>query len=78
MIEQINQIIKSLRECDRKIISFIYANGGQVYEKDIRNQLDEPRTTVWRTIKRLEEKGIIIVRKEGNQNLIVLIVNQND
>ncbi|KAF6243387.1 hypothetical protein C6988_03855 [Nitrosopumilus sp. b1] len=78
MIEQINQIIKSLRECDRKIISFIYANGGQVYEKDIRNQLDEPRTTVWRTIKRLEEKGIITVRKEGNQNVIVLIVNHND
>jgi len=39
-------------------------------ERDIRNKLGEPRTTVWRTIKRLEEIGLVEVVKREKFNVI--------
>ncbi len=59
-----------IRECDKEILSFILKNGGQVLERDIRNKLGEPRTTVWRTIKRLQQIGLVVVIRQGKFNVI--------
>lgn len=75
MSKSIKTILESVREYDRIIINLILSNGGQVFEKDIRSTLDEPRTTIWRTIKRLEQRGIIIVTKLHHQNLVKISDN---
>lgn len=75
MSKSIKTILESVREYDRVIINLILSNGGQAFEKDIRSTLDEPRTTIWRTIKRLEERGIIIVTKLHHQNLVKISDN---
>jgi len=70
MTRTIKQYLELIRECDREILAFILKNKGQVLERDIRNKLGEPRTTVWRTIKRLEEIGLVEVVKRGKFNVI--------
>ena len=75
MPKSIETIMDSVREPDKRIIHLILSNGGQAFEKDIRSTLDEPRTTIWRTIKRLEQKGIIIVTKFHHQNLVKISDN---
>ena len=75
MSKSIKSVLSSVRESDRKIINLIVSSGGQIFEKDIRSTLDEPRTTIWRTIKRLEDRGIIIVTKFHHQNLVKISDN---
>ena len=75
MSKSIKTILDSVRESDKRIINLIISNGGQVFEKDIRSTLDEPRTTIWRTIKRLEQRGIIVVTKFNHQNLVKISGN---
>ena len=75
MSKSIKTILDSVRESDRKIINLIISNGGKAFEKDIRSTLDEPRTTIWRTIKRLEQRGIIVVTKFNHQNLVKISGN---
>ena len=58
----------------RKIpnINFISANGGQVFESELRKKFLQPRTTMWRAVKRLERHGIIEIVKKDFQNVIKL------
>ena len=75
MSKSIETLLESVRESDKRIIRLIISNGGKAFEKDIRSTLDEPRTTIWRTIKRLEQKGIIIVTKFNHENLVKISGN---
>ena len=51
---------------------FISNNGGQVLESDLRKKFLQPRTTMWRAVKRLERNGIIEIEKKDLQNLVKL------
>lgn len=62
----------NLNEYELSIINYLKSVGGEAYEVDISRQLNMPRTTVWRTIKRLEGLGIVEVRKVHGKNLVVL------
>ena len=75
MPKSIDTVLDSVRASDRRIINLIISHGGKIFEKDIRTALDEPRTTIWRTIKRLEERDIIIVTKFHHQNLVKISDN---
>ena len=61
-----------LREDDKEIIKFISENGGQVLESELRKKFLQPRTTMWRAVKRLERQGIIEITKKDLQNLVKL------
>jgi len=61
-----------MREDDRKIVKFIYENGGQVFESELRKKFLQPRTTMWRAVKRLERLGVIEINKKDMQNLVSL------
>jgi len=61
-----------LREDDKEIINFISANGGQAYESELRKKFLQPRTTMWRAVKRLERQGIIEIEKKDLQNIVKL------
>ncbi len=71
-VETIIEQVPELREDDKELISFILANGGQAYESELRKKFLQPRTTMWRAVKRLERYGIIEIKKKELQNLVIL------
>ncbi len=61
-----------MREDDKKIVKFISENGGKAFESDLRKKFLQPRTTMWRAVKRLERLGVIEIEKKDMQNLVTL------
>ena len=70
--ESIFKVKQDLREDDKEIINFLSANGGQAYESELRKKFLQPRTTMWRAVKRLERQGIVDVVEKDLQNLVKL------
>ena len=70
--DTIFKIKQDLREDDKEIINFLSANGGQAYESELRKKFLQPRTTMWRAVKRLERQGIIEIEKKDLQNIVKL------
>ena len=56
----------------KKIVQFISENGGQAFESELRKKFLQPRTTMWRAVKRLERLGVIEINKKEMQNLVTL------
>jgi uncharacterized membrane protein len=55
-----------------KVIELLRSKGGRALEAEIREALGLPKTTAWRLVRRLEKKGLVVVRKVGNQNVVEL------
>ena len=70
--ESIFKAKTDLREDDKEIVNFLSANGGQAYESELRKKFLQPRTTMWRAVKRLERQGIVDVVEKDLQNLVKL------
>ncbi|MGC9153548.1 MAG: helix-turn-helix domain-containing protein [Vulcanisaeta sp.] len=61
-----------LNEYETAILKYIKSKGGSAYESDISKDLGIPRTTVWRSVKRLESLGLVEVRKVEGKNLVII------
>jgi len=70
--ETIFKLRPDLREDDKEIIKFLFENGGEAKESELRKKFLLPRTTMWRAVKRLERQGIIEIEKKELQNLVRL------
>jgi len=70
--ESIFVLRPEMREDDKEIIKFISENGGKAFESELRKRFLQPRTTMWRAVKRLERLGVIEIHKKDMQNLIIL------
>jgi len=70
--ETIFNLRPDLREDDKELINFIFNNAGQAFESELRKKFLQPRTTMWRAVKRLERQGIIEIVKKDLQNLVKL------
>jgi len=70
--QTIFDFIPDMREDDKKIVRFISESGGQVFESELRKKFLQPRTTMWRAVKRLERLGVIEINKKDLQNLVIL------
>jgi len=70
--ETIFSLRSDLREDDKEIIKFISENGGKVFESDLRKKFLQPRTTMWRAVKRLERLDIVEIYKKDLQNMVKL------
>jgi uncharacterized membrane protein len=71
-IETIFSLRPDMRDDDKEIVKFISENGGEILESDLRKKFLQPRTTMWRAVKRLERLGIIETSKKDLQNLVRL------
>lgn len=71
-IETIFNFRPEMREDDKEIVKFISDKGGQVLESELRKKFLQPRTTMWRAVKRLERLGVIEIAKKDLQNLVKL------
>jgi len=76
--ETIFKLKPDLREDDKEIVKFISNNGGQALESDLRKKFLQPRTTMWRAVKRLERNGVIEIEKKDLQNLVKLRKNMEE
>ena len=70
--ETIFKMRPEMRDDDKEIVKFISENGGEVFESDLRKKFLQPRTTMWRAVKRLERQGVIEITKKDLQNLVKL------
>jgi len=70
--ETIFNLRPEMREDDKEIVKFISENGGQVFESDLRKKFLQPRTTMWRAVKRLERLGVVEIYKKDLQNMVKL------
>ena len=70
--QEIFDFVPDMREDDKKIVEFISESGGQVFESELRKKFVQPRTTMWRAVKRLERLGVIEITKKDLQNLVIL------
>ena len=73
--ESIFERIPDLREDDKEIVRYLFQNGGEASESSIRKKFLQPRTTMWRTIKRLERVGAVSVVKKDSLNVVRLKSN---
>ena len=69
-IEMIFKLKPDLREDDKELVKFIFNSGGEVLESELRKKFLQPRTTMWRAVKRLEREGVIDIEKKDLQNLV--------
>ena len=61
-----------MRADDKEIVKFISENGGEVFESDLRKKFLQPRTTMWRAVKRLERLDVVEIYKKDLQNMVKL------
>ena len=67
-----------LREDDKELVKFIFNSGGETLESELRKKFLQPRTTMWRAVKRLEREGVIEIEKKDLQNLVKLRKNMEE
>ena len=77
-VETIFNLKPDLREDDKELVKFIFNNGGEALESELRKKFLQPRTTMWRAVKRLEREGVIEIEKKDLQNLVKLRKNMED
>jgi len=53
-----------------KVLSLVMSRRGEVYQAEIARELNVPKSTVSRIIRRLQDRGLIIVRRIGRLNYI--------
>ena len=70
--EMIFKFRPEMREDDKEIVKFIAKSGGETLESELRKKFLQPRTTMWRAVKRLERQGVIEITKKDMQNLVKL------
>ena len=58
-----------LGEVDAKVLEYVRRRGG-AYEADVAGELGIPRTTVFRAVRRLEERGLVRVEKREGRNWV--------
>ncbi len=58
-----------------EIIKELERRGGKAKQADIIKAVQAPRTTVWRKIRRLEERGILEVKREGEVTVVRMRVD---
>jgi len=77
-LETIFKLKPDLREDDKELVKFIFDNNGEVLESELRKNFLQPRTTMWRAVKRLEREGVIEIEKKDLQNLVKLRKNMEE
>ncbi|OYT62691.1 MAG: hypothetical protein B6U69_01220 [Thermofilum sp. ex4484_15] len=57
---------------EEALIRALKRRGGKAYQSDIALELNLPKTTLWRIVRRLELRGYIKVEKRLRQNFLIL------
>ena len=67
-----SKILTSLSEEERAIVEALRRRGGKAYQYEIARDVNLPKTTLWRHVRRLSQMGVIELEKHGKQNYLKL------
>ncbi len=67
------KLIASLTADDMKVLKFLVDKGGEAYQVEIYKTLGMPKSTVAKIVRRLSERGYIVVERRGRYNYIKLV-----
>jgi Uncharacterized membrane-associated protein/domain len=59
-------------DVDEQILNYLRARGGLAYQGDIVKDLYLPKSTVHKAVRRLAERGLVEVRRQGRINIVAL------
>jgi len=62
-----------LDEVDREILERIRRHGGEVVQSVLYKELNTPKATLWRHVKKLERLGYVAVERVGRDNRVKLL-----
>lgn len=62
-----------LDEVDKAIIEKLRRHGGEVIQSVLYKELNLPKATVWRHVKRLEKMGYVAIERIGRDNKVKLL-----
>ncbi len=65
--------VLNLSDYEAAIIRYLKSRGGSAFEIEISRDLGIPRTTVWRSVRRLEGLGLVRITKVDGKNVVILI-----
>ncbi len=64
----------NLNDYELSILKYLRSRGGgSAFEVDISRDLGIPRTTVWRSVRRLEGLGLVRITRVEGKNMVILI-----
>ncbi|MGC8596458.1 MAG: helix-turn-helix transcriptional regulator [Thermocladium sp.] len=66
-------ISASLDDVDEAIINALKENGGTLYQSQLQQLTNIPKTTLWRHVQRLQDRGLVKIDKVNGQNRITLM-----
>jgi len=70
--------LESLKKEEVDVLHFLRERGGRALEAELREAFPYiPKTTMWRLVKRLEKRGLVVVEKVGIQNVVKLKRSKN-
>lgn len=69
LLRRRGQVALDLNDTDKLVLSYVRKTGG-AYESDIARSLGLPRTTVFKSVRRLERAGLISVEKRDGRNFV--------
>ncbi len=62
-----------LTEDEREILKFLLRRNGEAYQSEIYRELNMPKSTVTRLLRRLSEKGVVRIERKGRYNYVRLV-----
>ncbi len=65
-------VLETLDDVDQAILNVLRENGGSLYQSQLQQLTNIPKTTLWRHIQRLQERQLVRVEKVGGQNKVFL------
>ncbi|WP_449462755.1 PEGA domain-containing protein [Tardisphaera miroshnichenkoae] len=57
---------------ERMIVQYLASHGGKAFQSELQGALPIPKTTLWRNVMSLQEKGYVTITKVGGLNLVTL------
>ncbi|GGP22394.1 hypothetical protein GCM10007981_18280 [Thermocladium modestius] len=70
--KQNRPVLEALDDVDQAILNALRENGGSLYQSQLQQLTNIPKTTLWRHVQRLQERGLVRVEKVGGQNKVIL------
>lgn len=59
-------------DVDSQVLQYLRGRGGVAYQGDIVRDLELPKSTVHKALRRLAERGLVEIKRQGKANIVTL------
>ncbi|MGF3521883.1 MAG: helix-turn-helix transcriptional regulator [Candidatus Bathyarchaeia archaeon] len=72
VVSAYESVLKTLHPNERKVVEVLRSHGGKYLQKYIRSETGFSRLQTHRILARLAERGVVLLEKTGNTNMVLL------